>query len=184
MKRLLASAAILIGTTLAANAASYGFSFDNVEGSVPGTVSGFIELPDGDGTFAATSVVIMVAPAALGYAPGYEVLANLSTVTMNTFTVFHGAIDGAVSWFSAWESSGSGETSIYREFSLNDMSTIGTQLVFAGPGTAGGGGATLDQQNATVSFGGVSADVPLPAAAPLLLIGLGGLAALGRKRRA
>ncbi|MGB5596147.1 MAG: hypothetical protein WBM62_19225 [Crocosphaera sp.] len=61
------AAATVVGSANVANAATFGFSFSNVDGPVNGTVEGTIELPDGDGTFAATSVFVTSAPAALGY---------------------------------------------------------------------------------------------------------------------
>ncbi|MFM1841973.1 MAG: hypothetical protein RLZZ490_709 [Cyanobacteriota bacterium] len=85
-----------------AQAINYNFTFSNVTGPVAGTVAGTITLPDGDGTFAATGITVTSAPAALGYTYPFDVLANLTTVGQNTFTVTGGAIDPVASSFYAY----------------------------------------------------------------------------------
>ncbi len=52
----------VLGFTSIANAATFNFSFTNEGGNINGTVEGTVELPDGDGTFAATSVIVTSAP--------------------------------------------------------------------------------------------------------------------------
>ncbi|MEG3439738.1 hypothetical protein V0288_21600 [Pannus brasiliensis CCIBt3594] len=45
-----------------AGAATFTFSFSNVRGLINGTVQGTIELPDGDGTFAAPRFLLLSPP--------------------------------------------------------------------------------------------------------------------------
>jgi hypothetical protein len=70
----------------------FNFSFNNVTGPVNGTVSGTLELPNGNGTFAATSMKINSAPAALGYTQPVDVLSYFPSVVNNSFTVSNGTI--------------------------------------------------------------------------------------------
>jgi hypothetical protein len=70
----------------------FNFSFNNVSGPVNGTVSGTLELPNGNGTFAATSMKINSAPAALGYTQPVDVLSYFTSVLNNSFTVSNGTI--------------------------------------------------------------------------------------------
>jgi hypothetical protein len=70
----------------------FNFSFDNTNGAVNGTVSGTLDLPNGNGTFAATSVKINSAPAALGYTQPVDVLSYFPFLYANSFTVFNGTI--------------------------------------------------------------------------------------------
>ncbi|AOC54320.1 hypothetical protein amyaer_3617 [Microcystis aeruginosa NIES-2481] len=94
-KPLTVALATVATATLApvASAATFNFSFGNVEGPVSGTVQGTLTLPDGDGTnLAATSVIVTSAPAALGYTVPFDVLANFTGVFGNKFTVSGGVI--------------------------------------------------------------------------------------------
>lgn len=70
----------------------FNFSFNNTVGLVDGTVSGTLNLPDGNGTFAATSIKINSAPAALGYTQPVDVLSYFPNVVVNNFTVSNGTI--------------------------------------------------------------------------------------------
>ncbi len=70
----------------------FNFSFNNTTGPVNGTVSGTLDLPDGNGTFAATSIKINSAPAALGYTQPVDVLSYFPNVVGNNFTVSNGTI--------------------------------------------------------------------------------------------
>jgi hypothetical protein len=70
----------------------FNFSFNNTAGLVNGTVSGTLDLPDGNGTFAATSIKINSAPAALGYTQPVDVLSYFPDVFSNSFTVSNGTI--------------------------------------------------------------------------------------------
>lgn len=85
----------------------FNFSFDNIQGPVNGTVSGTLNLPDGNGTFAATSIKINSAPAALGYTQPVDVLSYFTNVGINEFTVSNGTITNStfaatnsIEWFS------------------------------------------------------------------------------------
>ena len=86
------AAATIVGSAHVAQAATFNFSFSNVDGPVSGTVQGTIGLPDGNGTFAATLVIVTSAPAALGYTFPYNVLADLTSIFANSFTLSGGAI--------------------------------------------------------------------------------------------
>jgi hypothetical protein len=70
----------------------FNFSFNNTVGPINGTVSGTLNLPDGNGTFAATSITINSAPAELGYTQPVDVLSYFTNVTDNSFTVSKGTI--------------------------------------------------------------------------------------------
>ncbi|MBE9219599.1 PEP-CTERM sorting domain-containing protein [Dolichospermum flos-aquae] len=70
----------------------FNFSFNNVIGGVNGTVSGTLDLPNGDGIFAATSMKINSAPADLGYTQPVDVLSYFTSVVNNSFTVSNGTI--------------------------------------------------------------------------------------------
>ncbi|GCL54071.1 hypothetical protein NIES3806_14080 [Microcystis aeruginosa NIES-3806] len=94
-KPLTVALATVATATLApvASAATFNFSFGNVEGPVSGTVQGTLTLPDGDGTnLAATSLIVTSAPSALGYTLPFDVLANPTVVFDNSFTVSGGVI--------------------------------------------------------------------------------------------
>jgi hypothetical protein len=83
--------------SVVANAGMFSFEFTNSLGNVPGTVAGSILLPDGDGTFAATGIVIAQYPQSLidfGYpAPSFDVMSWPShPAFVNTFTVAGGEI--------------------------------------------------------------------------------------------
>ena len=93
-KPLTVALATVATATLApvASAATFNFSFSNVDGPVSGTVQGTLTLPDGDGTNAATSLIVTSAPAALGSTLPFDVLANFTTVPSNSFTVSGGVI--------------------------------------------------------------------------------------------
>ena len=92
MKHLaIASPVIIIGSANQAHAASFNFSFSNVNGAVSGTVEGLITLPDGDGSFAASQVDILAYPAALGLGPA-PINAMAAGTYDNLFTVSGGQI--------------------------------------------------------------------------------------------
>ncbi|MFO5440825.1 MAG: hypothetical protein ACLBM4_19725 [Dolichospermum sp.] len=108
----------------------FNFSFNNTAGLVNGTVSGTLDLPDGNGTFAATSMKINSAPAALGYTQPVDVLSYFPDVFSNSFTVSKGTI--TASSFIAQNST--------ELFSLNFvpgrfgsiLSTVGLTSLFSG----------------------------------------------------
>lgn len=105
----------------------FNFSFDNTVGPVNGTVSGTLDLPNGNGTFAATSIKINSAPAALGYTQPVDVLSYFPLVSVNVFAVSNGTI--TLSTFLAANAS--------EVFALNFvpgsiLSTVGTVNPFSG----------------------------------------------------
>ena len=109
----------------------FNFSFNNVSGPVNGTVSGTLDLPNGDGTFAATSLKINSAPAALGYTQPVDVLSYFPNVISNSFTVSNGTI--TASSFGVQED---GSAAILLNFQPGSygtlLSEVGTGSVFSG----------------------------------------------------
>ena len=178
-----AGAAALVGTLslpgVAGAATSYDFSFENVGGPVAGTVSGSIELPDGDGTFAATGLTVTSAPAALGYTLPFDVLANLTSVLENTFTVAGGLIDAGSSHFYAFFTP---DSIIGSAFGLNSVggfvtgSSMSIQLS-SSPATG-----VIDSSSSTLSYTTTGGSGPEPSSVALLALGALGFA--GNARRA
>ncbi|MGK7946281.1 MAG: PEP-CTERM sorting domain-containing protein [Microcystaceae cyanobacterium] len=164
--------ATILGSTQNVNAATFNFSFTNVEGPVSGTVEGTIELPDGDGTFAATSVIVNSAPPALGYTTPFDVFATFAIELTNSFTVVSGEIDALASSFGVAE--------MGEAFVLN-FSTTGSVLSLAGSGFTSSG--VRDTDNSTLIYSSVpTATTPEPSAI-LGLLAVGSLGALTRKRK-
>ncbi len=137
-----------------ADAALYTFSFSNVDGPVSGTVQGQVSLPDGNGKFAATGLIITAAPAALGYTLPVDAIARWTVGFGNSFTVSDGTITVG-SFAATTESRTDG-------FFMNFLPEYyGT---FLSPINAGAGNfftGVVDVNGATLSFG-----VPTPAPEP------------------
>ncbi|WP_414552696.1 hypothetical protein [Anabaena sp. CCY 0017] len=91
------AAVIALGFAGTAQAAIFNFSFSNENGAVNGDVKGTIELADGDGTFAATSVMITSLPGGLGLTAPVNALSSGSLE--NVFSVVGGQINLAGTGF-------------------------------------------------------------------------------------
>ena len=145
-----------------------------MNGPIAGTVSGTLELPDGDGTFAATSIIVDSAPAALGYTLSFDAILEFDNELFNTFTVIGGLIADAE--YGAQRNASIGQAAGGLALSL---SGFGSQLIPSNSNVADSG--VVDFADATLSFGDVT-PVPLPASLPLVLMGLAGLAGLRTRK--
>ncbi|MEH2131750.1 MAG: PEP-CTERM sorting domain-containing protein [Nostoc sp.] len=167
------AAVIALGTVGTAQAATFNFSFSNVDGAVNGNVGGTIQLPDGDGTFAATSVVITSLPDGLGLtAP----LAP-SSIIQNVFSVVAGQINLAGTQFVGLINP---STALALNTTIVPVGTFLDALNGASLGATG----VQDIDSSTLTFTSASAAaVPEPAS----VIGILGLGAFGvtslRKRK-
>ena len=111
---------------------TYNFSFDNVQGPVNGTVSGTLDLPNGDGTFAATSVKINSAPATLGYTQPVDVLSDFPYVPFNAFAVSNGTITSSNFVAAKQNKAIFGLISNNSGFYFSALNTFGTFDTFSG----------------------------------------------------
>ncbi len=167
----LLTVATVLGTADVANAATFTFSFSNEDGPINGTVEGTIELPDGDGTFAATSVFVTSAPAALGYTIPFDVFANLA-VAVNSFTVTGGTIDPLTSFFTA----------------INDTDGLFLNVPGAGSflnvsGSGNGFTGVVDSDNSTLVYSAVATtSTPEPTTIFGLLV-VGGVGLLSKRQK-
>jgi MYXO-CTERM domain-containing protein len=155
----------------ALEAATFTYSFSNVQGPVSGTVTGTIVLPDGDGTFAATDVTVTSEPDLLGYSGIFDVI-GYTYVPSNTFTVFDGQITAGT--FAAQNSMIPIPTFTCMALNFED-GTFGSLLNVEGNTLAGSGVQDLD--STTLSYSPASSSTPEPAtfglgAAALALIAL------------
>jgi hypothetical protein len=158
----------------AASAATFNFSFSNLQGPVSGTVEGLIELPDGDGTFSATSVIVTSAPAALGYTLPFDVFANYQNVIANSFTVSGGAITDSSFFAQDFSSSAALGISFFPEFDFgNILSTFLDNSLFSG---------VQDANDSTLTFTPVPTAVPEPAAV-LGLLSIAGVGLLSKRQK-
>ena len=154
----------MLASASVANAATFNFSFSNVEGAVGGTVEGIIELPDGDGTFAATSVTVTSAPAILGYPLPVDFVDGGEIA--NSFTIISGMIDATVSTFvNPFPVSFPFGTAL----ALND-GFEGSLLNVPGSGVTSSGVQDLD--SSTLNYSNASATTP-ESTSMITLIGLG-----------
>lgn len=159
IRRALLSAVLASGLVGQAYATTtYQFSFSNVEGegATAGTVIGLIDLPDGDGTFAATALTVTSAPPALGYTLPLDVFTAMPTNYANSFTVSGGLITA----------SSFGRQNATDYFTLEFLA-FGSLLNVAGTSIPEGG--VRDGSSSTLVF----AVVPEPSA---LVLGVTGLA--------
>jgi hypothetical protein len=167
-KPLTVALATVATATLApvASAATFNFSFGNVTGPVSGTVQGTLTLPDGDGTNAATSLIVTSAPAALGYTLPFDVLANLTVVFGNSFTVSGGVI--TASSFAA-------QNNNTDTLALNFVpGTFGS--VFSVQGAANLFSGVLDVNSTTLTY---SPAAPTTVPEPATVLGLLSVAGVG-----
>jgi hypothetical protein len=173
---------------LVASAALYSFSFDNVSGTVAGTVTGeidlgFITTPTGSGTGAASSIMITSAPAALPSLDQGNVVTGWSFQGPNTFTVSNGVITAYQ--FGATAISATASDDVMCLNSGSGFSLTGVYICLAGENYLG------DGSNYVFNTGGASAvtfeQIAEPAAIPLpasvVLLGSAVLGLWGGKRR-
>ena len=166
MIRKLVLAAGIAAFAAPATAATYNFSFSNDDGGTAGTVSGTIELGDGDGVFAALAVFLNAFPAALGLGAA-PVDTNATSAGTNSFTVAGGQVTDA-DYFGLID----GSTAL----ALNSQgSTFLDKSGEAGFGATG----VQDLDGSTLSISAV----PLPASMPLLLAAFGGIALMRRRAK-
>jgi hypothetical protein len=169
------AAVIALGAAASAQAATFNFSFSNEDGLVNGNVEGTVELADGDGTFAATSVIITSLPTGLGLTAPVNNLA--SGAIENVFSVVGGQIDLANTSFFGLINGG---TALSLSNSIFDGSTFLDALNAANLGATG----VRDLDSSTLTFTSASvASVPEPTS----MLGILGLGAFGvtslRKRK-
>lgn len=164
--------AVLLGTT-PVQAGVFTFVYSNFSGPVSGTVSGTITLPDGDGIFTASSIIVGSAPAALGYTTPINVT-NYSTITNNYFVVSGGQIVKASSTFvasTAVDAFGVGASG-YGSFLTMKGSPGSPSAAFSG---------VVDTSSVTLTYASAPAAVPEPTS--LAILGLGALGVAYRARR-
>jgi hypothetical protein len=159
----------MLGSASIANAATFNFSFDNQDGAVNGTVSGTITLPDGDGTFPASSIIVTSAPATLGYTLPLDVLNGVVAVTSNTFNVVGGIINAATSIFAS-QVTGNAIFGLNAGFGNSYLTDINNQFTFVE------NTGVLDNGNSTLLY---SSNPPASTPEPTSVITLIGVGVLG-----
>ena len=166
-KPLTVALATVATATLAqsASAATFNFSFSNVTGPVNGTVQGTLTLPDGDGTNAATSVIVTSAPAALGYTLPFNVLANFPNVVSNAVTVSGGVI--TASSFLAQINADSFSLNYFPSILGSLFSVLGAGDIFSG---------VFDINSTTLTY---SPAAPTTVPEPATVLGLLSVAGVG-----
>ncbi|MGB5595088.1 MAG: hypothetical protein WBM62_13750, partial [Crocosphaera sp.] len=171
--------ASVLGSANVAHAATFNFSFSNVIGNTPGTVEGTIELPDGDGTFAATSIVVTSAPAALGYTTPFDVLANSLDILVNSFNVLGGEIDDATSNVAIIFNVGTANGSV---FSLG-FPGFGSRLGVNGIPVTGGNNGVVDVNDTTLAYSAVTAETTPEPTSIVTLLGVGVLGVASKLKK-
>jgi hypothetical protein len=162
-----------------AHAATFNFSLSNVSGNTPGTVEGTIELPDGDGTFAATSIVVTSAPAALGYTTPFDVIANAVNSFANSFTVVGGEIDAATSNTAIVFNVGTADASA---FSLG-FPGFGSLLGVNGVPVTNSINGVVDVNDTTLAYSAVTAETTPEPTSIVTLLGVGVLGVASKLKK-
>lgn len=162
----------------------YEFSFSNVIGTVPGTITGrigidFLSSPTDSGTGAASSIEILSAPGAIPASTEGDIVTAWMTQAINTFTVTAGIITDYQ--FGASEGATPGLND--NVFCLNNGGFFVVGGVYiCGPGENYFG----DAFSYVYNVDGISAvtfrRISVPEPGTLILFGIG-LAALGLTRR-
>ncbi|NEP03946.1 MAG: PEP-CTERM sorting domain-containing protein [Okeania sp. SIO2G4] len=170
----------------AASAATFGFSFSNVNGAVNGTVEGTIELiesPVRDDRFLATSVIVTSSPD-LGYNLPLNIFTDINQPSANTFIVVGGEIDGLL--FNS-----NNETEGLFLNLIPVITPTGPELIGAALLSSAGArdpfSGVADIGASTVTFTSLSTTIPETVPEPGTILGLltvGSLGALTRKREA
>jgi hypothetical protein len=158
----LALATVAISTLAqSASAATFNFSFSNVNGSVAGTVQGTITLPDGNGTFAASAVTVTSAPAALGYTTPLPLNLAIGNLAQNTFTVVGGQINAGLSNFFYVFPGNSNAIGLRADSAIFGSSNGLVTFFDSASGGFLGSPGVLNSNNSTLTF--TSTAVPEPA---------------------
>tara|TARA_R110002167_G_scaffold11831_1_gene51128 strand:+ start:404 stop:943 length:540 start_codon:yes stop_codon:yes gene_type:complete len=145
----------------------YNYSFENQDGPFVGTVSGTIELPDGDGVFSAINITLD-ALVALGYSSTTSI-SDFVQIDENMFTVSGGAVNAAGSNFFGIFAG------FNNAFGLNATAfgASGSSFLDAASGGFLGSTGVLDLDSSSLAFTAVN--VSEPATLFLVLLSLGGL---------
>ncbi len=171
------SVAAVITSTSVVNAATFNFSFSDEDGAVNGTVEGTIELPDGDGTFDATSIMVNSAPSELGYTYPLDVFV-LSSIFENSFTVVDGMIDKESSLFEVEFAAGL-LFGLQTSFSsgatyLTDINNSDNTIIDTG---------VLDSDSSTLTFSVASIESTPEPTSLLTLMGIGVLGVASKLKK-
>ncbi len=183
LKGIIAASIALSAVSGFANAAIYNFSFGS-DGQIAstifssytdvgGTVSGTIELPDGDGTFSPLSVIIGSFSQDHGNDIATNLIATTWTIKLGTgFTVSGGAITAA-NWAAQNGSSNSDPLLGFDQIRFN----FGGLNAFTLTGDPGKATITND------GFSGITYSAAIPEPSAALLLGGGMLGLMVRRKR-
>ncbi len=167
-------AAALLASGPVAQAVPVGFSFENQDGAINGTVTGIFDIPAGDGVFAASNVTVTSGPAGMGFTHptvfGAGFVGNSVTVSGGVIT----NIDLAALF--------NGATALSLKASVAGGSTFLDVLNGANFGATG----VRDADSSTLVFNltSVPTAVPEPASSMMLAGGVFAVATVRRRHRA